>query len=213
MDRPIHNQTLFGPVEAGDDPFVLFNCWFNEALSADPNNTAVAALATASKNARPSLRMVLLKDYGPAGFLFYTNHHSRKAAELTENPHAALTFWWHSFAKASEGRPVPERQVRIEGSVEKISDEESDAYFATRPRESRLSAWASPQSRAINEPVSLTQVHAQFEGMDVPRPEDWGGFRIIPDTFEFWQGRDNRLHDRIRFSLFSKHWKIERLAP
>jgi pyridoxamine 5'-phosphate oxidase len=203
MNRPIHNQNPFGPAAAGPRPLPLFDRWFKEASSADPNNAAVAALATATPEARPSLRMVLLKEYGESGFLFYSNYESRKASELAQNPFAALTFWW----------PVQERQIRIEGVIKKISAAESDAYFATRPRESRLSAWASPQSSVIEQPVTLDGLRERFGADPIPRPANWGGYRLIPETFEFWQGRANRLHDRIRFTRTTGDWKIDRLAP
>lgn len=202
MDRPIHNQIPFGPPGAGTDPFALFDRWFCEARQADPNNAAVVALATAA-GSRPSLRMVLLKKHGPDGFIFYTRYDSRKGRELDTNPAAAMTFWW----------PAQERQVRLEGIIGKISSDESDAYFATRPRESQLSAWASPQSRVIEHPVSLDEPRKRFGTEQIPRPENWGGYCLTPDLFEFWQGRDNRLHDRIRFANVSNVWKIERLAP
>lgn len=203
MDRPIHNRNPFGPEDAGSDPFRLFTDWFTEASAADPNNAAVVALASAAPDARPSLRMVLLKNHGPAGFLFYSNYESRKAAELTANPFAAMTLWW----------PAQERQVRIEGTIEKVGPEESDAYFATRPRESQLSAWASPQSSVIEQPVSLESLRERFGNEKIPRPENWGGYRLIPERFEFWQGRASRLHDRIRFTKTDAGWQTERLAP
>jgi pyridoxamine 5'-phosphate oxidase len=203
MDRPIHNQIPFGRNEAGNDPFALFANWFGKASAADPNNAAVVALATASSDGHPSLRMVLLKGHGADGFVFYTNSESRKASELTDNPHAAMTFWW----------PTHERQIRIEGRIEKISDAESDAYFASRPRESQLSAWASPQSRVIEQPVSLDELRKRFGAAKIPRPANWGGYRLVPETFEFWQGRQNRLHDRIRFTKTAAGWQIDRLAP
>lgn len=213
MDRPIHNQTPFGHHEAGNEPFALFASWFADAMQADPQNAAVVALATTSIENRPSLRMVLLKGHSANGFIFYTNYESRKGFELAQNPHAAMTFWWPSSAKASEGRPTQERQVRLEGRIEKISDAESDAYFASRPRESQLSAWASSQSSVIERPVSLDELREQFGNGSVPRPTNWGGFRLVPDTFEFWQGRQNRLHDRIRFTPSTTGWQIDRLAP
>jgi pyridoxamine 5'-phosphate oxidase len=203
MDRPIHNQTAFGLTEAGVDPFLLFERWFEVAMQADPNNAPVVALATASAKARPSLRMVLLKHHGPSGFVFYTNYESQKSSELAENPIAAMTFWW----------PAQERQVRLEGKLEKISETESDTYFATRPRESQLSAWASPQSGVIPQPISLDALRERFGEGPIPRPANWGGFRLIPDTFEFWQGRASRLHDRIRFTKTGIEWQIDRLAP
>lgn len=204
MDRPIHNEKPFGPEEAGNDPFALFDRWFTEAVKADPNNAGVVALATAIPEARPSLRMVLLKRHGPDGFLFYSNYESRKADELAQNPFAAMTFWW----------PAQERQIRIEGKIGKISDAESDTYFASRPRDSQLSAWASPQSSVIEHPVTLHELRKRFGDGPVPRPANWGGYRLLPETFEFWQGRASRLHDRIRFTKTAGgHWKTDRLAP
>lgn len=203
MDRPIHNLTPFGLSEAGDKPSALFDHWFIEARQSDPNNAAVVALATATPDARPSLRMVLLKEYSEAGFLFYTNYKSRKAAELSENPSSAMTFWW----------PAQERQVRIEGKIEKIRAAESDAYFASRPRENQLSAWASPQSRVIEQPITLDELRKRFGDEPIPRPANWGGYRLVPETFEFWQGRASRLHDRIRFARTAAGWQIDRLAP
>jgi len=203
MNRPIYNRTPFGLSEAGNDPFPLFDRWFSDAQRADPNDAAVAGLATATLTGRPSLRMVLLKESGPGGFVFFTGYESRKAADLLENPLAAMTFWW----------PSQERQVRLEGPVGKISAAESDAYFETRPRESRLSAWASPQSRVIAQPVTLDAAAARFADQPVPRPPGWGGYRLHPDHFEFWQGRENRLHDRIRFTRKGPLWEKERLAP
>ncbi len=204
MDRPIHSDTPFGPPEAGPDPAALFERWFADARAADARNAGTAALATAGSNARPSLRMVLLKQHSPAGFVFYTNYISRKARELADNPHAALTFWWHSL----------ERQVRIEGTVHKISAAESDAYFATRPRDSQLSAWASPQSRPIDKPLCLDAVRERFGSGPVPRPETWGGLRLRPARYEFWQGRENRLHDRLCYTRLNRRaWDLVRLAP
>jgi pyridoxamine 5'-phosphate oxidase len=203
MDRPIHNQIPFALSEAGNDPVTLFDRWFTEARQIDPQNAAVVALATATPEARPSLRMVLLKEYSETGFLFYSNYESRKGSELAQNPFAAMTFWW----------PAQERQIRIEGVIKKISAEESDAYFAKRPRESQLSAWASPQSSIIEQPVTLDVLRERCGDAPIPRPANWGGFRLVPETFEFWQGRTNRLHDRIRFIKMPGGWKTDRLAP
>lgn len=203
MDRPIHNQIPFGPGNTGSHPLPLFDRWFKEAAEADINNAAVVALATATPDARPSLRMVLLKEYSEAGFLFYTNYESRKSVELAANPFASMTFWW----------PAQERQIRIEGKIGKISAAESDAYFASRPRESQFSAWASPQSSVIEQPVTLDELRKRFGDGPVPRPANWGGIRLVPETFEFWQGRASRLHDRIRFTQAADGWKIDRLAP
>ena len=147
--------------------------------------------------------MVLLKEHGADGFVFYTNTLSRKGRELEENPQAALTFWW----------PHTEQQIRVEGRIEKISAEASDAYFATRDRDSQLAAWSSAQSSVIDEPVTLDEARAKFKDDPIPRPCSWGGLRLIPERFEFWQGRASRLHDRICFEQNRSEWKVTRLAP
>jgi pyridoxamine 5'-phosphate oxidase len=164
-------------------------------------------LATAEHDGRPSARIVLLKGYDARGFVFFTNYRSRKGRELAENPQAALLFHWIEL----------ERQVRIEGKVETVAAEESDEYYASRPLGSRLGAWASPQSEVIEHreklDSSLAQVSAKF-GENPPRPEHWGGYRLAPDTLEFWQGRPSRLHDRVRYTREAMAvWRIERLAP
>jgi pyridoxamine 5'-phosphate oxidase len=202
MDRPIHNETPFSPAEAGSDPFVLFDQWYSAAVEADPNNAGVMTLATAADN-RPSARMVLLKEHGPDGFVFYTNYLSRKGRELEENPQAALVFWFQTL----------EKQIRIEGRIEKIPEAASDAYFSTRPRESQLSAWVSAQSSEIDKPVTLDAARKKFGDNPIPRPCSWGGMRLIPERFEFWQGRTNRLHDRIVFEANEFGWTVKRLAP
>ncbi len=202
MDRPIENDNPFGPAEAGINPFALLERWHAAAAEADPHNAGVMTLATAFNN-RPSARMVLLKEHGPDGFIFYTNYESRKAHELEANPQAALVFWWSSA----------ERQVRLEGRIEKISAEASDAYFTTRPRDSQLSAWVSAQSSEIDEPVTLDAARARFGDEKIPRPCSWGGYRLIPERFEFWQGRSSRLHDRIVFERNGNGWTTKRLAP
>jgi pyridoxamine 5'-phosphate oxidase len=202
MDRPIHHDNPFSPADAGTDPFTLFERWLSDALRADPHNAAVMTLASAFNN-RPSARMVLLKEHGPDGFVFYTNYESRKGRELEENPQAALVFWW----------PPAERQVRIEGRVEKLSAGASDAYYATRPRDSQLSAWVSAQSSEIEEPVALDAARRKFGDNPIPRPCSWGGLRLIPHRFEFWQGRASRLHDRIVMEQQQNAWTVKRLAP
>ena len=184
---------------AAADPLEQFTRWFEQATATEADPTAVA-LATAAPDGRPSARMVLLKGFDGRGFVFYTNYDSRKAGELDGTHRAALLFYWPSL----------DRQVRIEGSAARVTDAESDAYFATRPLESRWSAHASPQSRVIESRESLeaavARVHAEF-GDAVPRPSGWGGFRVFPDAFEFWQGRENRLHDRLAYT------RRRRLAP
>ena len=165
------------------------------------------ALATATPDGRPSVRMVLLKGADERGFAFFTNYESRKGGELAANPHAALLFHWWPLG----------RQVRVEGRVERISDEESEAYFDTRPLPSRLAAWASPQSRPLADRAELERLYAEaaarFPGDDVPLPPHWGGYRVVPDAYEFWQHGDDRLHDRIRYERDGDGWKRERLAP
>jgi pyridoxamine 5'-phosphate oxidase len=190
------------------DPFRQFAVWFDEARAASPIEPNAMALATVGANGRPSLRMVLLKGADERGFVFYTNYESRKGRELADTPWAALTFFW----------PEMERQVRIEGRVEPVSAEESDAYFHSRPVGSQLSASASRQSEVIAGREELEQrvaaLSARYQDQEIPRPENWGGFRVIPDAIEFWQGRANRLHDRLRYRrLASGDWQIERLSP
>jgi pyridoxamine 5'-phosphate oxidase len=176
-----------------DDPFALFDRWYAEARASEPNDANAMAVASVGDNGQPSLRMVLLKGHGPAGFVFYTNFHSRKGSELRAQPMAALLFHWKSLR----------RQIRIEGPVGPVSDAEADAYFATRARDSQLGAWASDQSRPLPDRAIFEARHAEatarFEGGDVPRPPHWSGFRVAPQRIEFWQDREFRLHERTVF--------------
>jgi pyridoxamine 5'-phosphate oxidase len=189
------------------DPLPLFARWLMDAEIHQLPEPAAMALATATPSAAPSARMVLLRGFDERGFVFYTNYHSRKASELDRNPRAAAVLYWASL----------QRQIRIEGTVTKIDASESDAYFAKRPRGHRLGAIASPQSQVIPNraflELRMAEAIAQHPEGDVPRPEHWGGYRIEPFVIEFWQGSENRLHDRIRYSLTRGAWKIERLAP
>ena len=176
------------------DPFALFDAWFAEANASEPNDPNAMALATADADGRPSVRMVLLKEHGADGFVFYTNRESRKAGELAENMQAALLFHWKSLR----------RQIRIEGTVSLATDAESDAYFASRGRDSQLGAWASDQSRPLTNRETFEaryeEVKARFAGQDVPRPPHWGGYRVAPSAIEFWQDRAHRLHERRLFT-------------
>ena len=204
----IRREYLGPPLSETDsdaDPFDQFARWFEDVrlLEADP--TAMA-LATTTRAGRPSVRTVLLKGVDDRGFVFYTNYRSRKAREIAESPFVSLLFYWRSL----------ERQIRISGSVERVSQAESDAYFATRPLESRLSVYASDQSEPID---SRAVLESRFEdarrthGDTVARPEWWGGYRVIPDEFEFWQGRPSRLHDRLQYTKQGGAWRRQRLAP
>lgn len=192
--------------DAAADPFRQFDRWFHDALQAEVPLPNAMTLATATAAGRPSARAVLLKGVDEGGFIFYTNYASRKARELAANPYAALVFTWAEL----------ERQVRIEGAIEKVSAEESDAYFDSRPLGSRLGAWASPQSMPLPNRLTLATKVAAIVlryGKHPPRPPHWGGYRVLPDAIEFWQGRRNRLHDRLLYTKQAGGWKIERLAP
>ena len=189
------------------DPINQFHVWFEEATRAGVPEPGAMTLATATPEGRPSARIVLLRGYDDRGFVFYTNYESRKGRELRSNPHAALVFFWHEL----------ERQVRIEGQVDRVSPEESDAYFQSRPALSRLSAWISRQSDVITSRESLESslktLEQRYADGRIPRPEFWGGYRVVPESLEFWQGRPNRLHDRLRYRREHGAWVIERLSP
>ena len=193
--------------EVDSSPFVQFQHWFDQAVEAQLPEPNAMTIATATKDGIPSARIVLLKGFDDRGFVFYTNYNSHKAQELIDNPHAALVFLWTEL----------ERQIRIVGSVEKISAEESDTYFYSRPIGSRLGAWASEQSQVIvNRSVleqRLEDLKAQYENQNIPRPSHWGGFRVKPVGIEFWQGRSSRLHDRLRYQLQNGEWMLDRLSP
>ena len=190
------------------DPINQFKVWIEETIAAEANEPTAMVLSTVNKSGRPSARVVLLKDVTTDGFMFFTNYESRKGQDLQENPFASLTFFW----------PELERQVRVEGQIEKVPAEVSDTYFHSRPIGSQIGAWASPQSREIESREELERADASYtskfaELPVIPRPEHWGGCILVPDLVEFWQGRPNRLHDRIVYERQENNWHLKRLAP
>jgi pyridoxamine 5'-phosphate oxidase len=191
---------------AANLPLAQFETWLQQAITAQVPEANAMTLATVGADGRPSTRIVLIKEVNARGVVWYTNFNSRKGQELAANPMAALQFHWVEL----------ERVVRIEGRVERVSDAEADAYFATRPLDSRIGAWASPQSQVISTRAVLVAQAARYAAqfaLSPPRPPHWGGYRLVPDCWEFWQGRKSRLHDRLRYRLSDGHWLRERLAP
>jgi pyridoxamine 5'-phosphate oxidase len=202
------NYTLsqLSEADVAPNPLSLFQIWFDQAVKAECPEPNSMTLATADAAGNPSARIVLLKGADEAGFTFFTNYESQKGKELAARPYAALLFHWHEL----------ERQVRIKGTVDRVSTEESDAYFNSRPAASRIGAWASPQSAEIPNREFLEEAEKRFSadfGDKPPRPAHWGGYRLHPTEIEFWQGRPSRLHDRIHYQLEGAHWRITRLAP
>lgn len=202
------NEQVLRKDDLDSDPFALFRRWYERALSSVPIDPNAMTLATASKDGLPSARMVLLKGYDERGFVFFTNYESRKGRELEENPRASLVFYWRGL----------NRQIRITGTVGRTAQKESEEYFRTRSRDSRLGAWASKQSEVIESREALDQafrdIEEKYPGDDIPLPTFWGGFRLTPNVFEFWEGRTGRLHDRFRYTRESNgEWTIERLSP
>jgi pyridoxamine 5'-phosphate oxidase len=204
------NYTRGGLTEnqADPNPFRQFKVWFEQAVTAQILEPNAMTIATVTPEGKPAARIVLLKDLDERGFVFFTNYNSHKGKQLAQNPWAALVFWWEPL----------ERQVRIEGKVEKASEEESDRYFPSRPINSQLGSWASGQSEVVASrevlETRLEQFRQKYEGQTIPRPAHWGGFRVVPEEIEFWQGRPSRLHDRLRYRLQEDgSWLIERLCP
>ncbi|MGV8907618.1 MAG: pyridoxamine 5'-phosphate oxidase [Propionicimonas sp.] len=204
--RKSYERGSLDEMDAGSVPTALFQRWLAEAVAAKVPEPNAMTVATVGADGRPSTRIVLIKYADERGLVFFTNYESRKGQELAVQPQAALQFHWVEL----------ERVVRVEGHVEKTSAEESDAYFVTRPLDSRVGAWASPQSQVISSRAVLlanaAKASAKF-GLHPPRPDHWGGYRLVPETWEFWQGRKSRLHDRVRFRLDAGTWVKERLAP
>lgn len=189
------------------DPHVQFDRWYRDALSDEENYPNAMILSTVAHDGKPSSRVVLLKGYDKRGLRFFTNSRSRKGTEINNNPFVSVCFWWPSL----------ERQVRVEGSIDMLSGRETDEYFESRPEESKISAWISDQSKVVKNREKMEKQYSDFkknyEGKFIPRPGFWNGYRLLPQTYEFWQGRENRLHDRFLYSIENDIWKIERLYP
>ena len=205
--RKDYKLASFDEKDAAADPILQFTKWWNEAIKSNIDEVNAMTLATVSKDGMPSARIVLLKGYNENGFVFFTNYLSDKGKEMAQNPKVALVFFWKEL----------ERQIRIEGSVEKVSEADSDTYFASRPIGSQIGAWSSPQSAVIQyrqvieqNVIKYTEI---FGTTNIPRPEHWGGYIVTPHLIEFWQGRSSRLHDRIQYRLDDEKWIMERLAP
>ena len=205
--REEYTQDELDENQMPESPIEQFNKWMRDAIDAELSEPNAMVLATCTRDGKPSARIVLLKEVSADGFIFFTNYMSRKGHELSENSASALVFDWHEI----------ERQVRIEGNIEKVSETDSDTYFDSRPSNSRLGAWASPQSRVLKNREELENLQKEFEekfaNRAIPRPPHWGGYVLHPTSIEFWQGRPGRLHDRILYTLTSSGWEKQRLAP
>jgi pyridoxamine 5'-phosphate oxidase len=205
--RRDYNLKQLSKSSVSQNPINQFGLWMDEAIASNCNEPNAMTLATSTFEGKPSARVVLLKDFNNNGFVFFTNYESKKSKQLLQNPYAALVLFW----------PELQRQVRIEGQVKKTADAESDSYFRTRPEKSKIGAWASPQSQVIPNRKYLENLKSDFQeefsGKTISRPPNWGGYILQPNLIEFWQGRPNRLHDRIQYTLVNEQWAIERLAP
>ncbi len=202
-----YSKEILDEKMVNSNPIVQFDLWMKEALNADIPEPHAMNVSTVSKEGKPSSRIVLLRNFSENGFVFYTNYNSKKGNDISENNCAAINFFW----------PQLERQIRIEGKLQKVDSKISDEYFASRPHDSQLGAWASNQSEVLKNRQELEEkfvaLEEKFAGKNVPRPEHWGGYCLVPDSIEFWQGRPSRIHDRIKFTTVNNEWKIERLSP
>lgn len=205
--RKEYTLKTLNEANVSSSPFEQFTIWIDEAIKSKTAEPTAVVLATATFDGKPSARVVLLKGATEKGFVFFTNYESKKAKQILQNPYGALVFFW----------PELERQVRVEGKIKKISEKESDKYFVSRPLRSRLGAWASPQSQVIPSRKYLEDLMRDFEeefaDKEITRPDNWGGYILEPNLFEFWQGRQSRLHDRLQYTEENGKWKLERLAP
>jgi len=201
------SKSTLSEKEVDKDPIKQFEKWFKQAVDAKVNEPNAMVVSTVGEHNKPSSRILLLRNFSDQGFVFYTNYHSKKGKDIEQNPFACLNFFW----------PELERQVRIEGKLVKQNDKDSDLYFASRPRTSQLGAWVSQQSEVLKNRKDLDENYSalekKYEGKEIPRPPFWGGFELKPESFEFWQGRPSRLHDRIRYTMEFEKWGIERLYP
>ena len=207
-NKETREGSILDETTINSNPILQFNTWFDEVEKAGISDANSMNLSTSTPDGRPSSRIVLLKELNAEGFIFYTNYQSQKGLEIESNPFGALSFYWKEIS----------RQVRIEGPIEKVSFEKSDEYFKTRPRGSQIGAWSSPQSNRIEKRIILEEREAKliekFKDKEIPRPAQWGGYILLPEMVEFWQGRENRLHDRIQYNLTKdRKWEIVRLAP
>jgi pyridoxamine 5'-phosphate oxidase len=205
--RREYNLQSLNEADVRTNPIEQFSVWMDDAVKANCTEPTAMVLATSTFEGKPSARVLLLKDFNESGFVFFTNYESKKSKQILQNPYGAMVFYWSEL----------ERQVRIEGSIKKVSEKKSDEYFNTRPEKSKIGAWASPQSQVIASRKYLESLKSDFQeefaGKTILRPPNWGGYILYPTLIEFWQGRPNRLHDRIQYSLQNSEWIIERLAP